>query len=277
MKIIFAFLLGLFLLNINLVQAFDLDETVDDEIRKNYNSSKLKDDLGIIDEDLPVLPAILQQSQNVVKSDEIPTKITSIPVNNIKTGNIKIHKGRVFDVTNNTKINDWLAKGNSIKFKTTKPLKGLKYNIPVGTMFYGEIIEVHQPQISCNGGLVVIRVHTMQYKGQTIPAEAYVTLANSKHIFLNNIKGDRTYWKTVWKKGNWGRTMFDKMLTLTIKFGKDTPTLILSPFPFVYGTLCFGLNSLTSPITAFFSKGGHVNIPVGAKFKLRLLQDVYID
>ena len=34
----------IFIMSTNFVQAFDLDMTVDDEIRKNYNSSKLVDD-----------------------------------------------------------------------------------------------------------------------------------------------------------------------------------------------------------------------------------------
>lgn len=117
----------------------------------------------------------------------------------------------------------------------------------------------------------------MIYKGQTIPVNAYVTKAGSKNIFLNNIKGDRTYLKTMWKKGNWGRTIFNKMMTLTVNLGGEGSTLILSPFPFAYGTICLGLNTLTSPICAFFQKGGHVSIPAGSKFTIRLLDDTYID
>ena len=152
-----------------------------------------------------------------------------------------------------------------------------KYTIPANTVFYGEIIETHQPQITCNGGLVVIRVKKMIYKGQTIPINAYITRANDKMIFLNNIKGNRTYLKTTYQKGNWGRTMFNKMMTMTINLGGDGSTILLSPFPFAYGTICIGLNTLTSPICAFFSKGGHVSIPTGSQFKIKLLEDTFIN
>ena len=117
----------------------------------------------------------------------------------------------------------------------------------------------------------------MIYKGRTIPLNAYVTRADSKKIFLNNIKGERNYLKTMWKKGNWGRTLFGRMLNLTVSLGGDGATLLLSPFPFAYGTICLGVNTLVSPITAFFSKGGHVSIPAGSEFRIKLLDDAYIN
>ena len=116
----------------------------------------------------------------------------------------------------------------------------------------------------------------MIYKGQTVPVNAYITRANDKKIFLNNIKGERKYLKTMWQKGNWGRTLFNRMLTLTVNLGGEGSTLILSPFPLAYGTICLGANALTSPFCAFFSKGGHVSIPAGRAFKIKLLDDVFI-
>ena len=147
----------------------------------------------------------------------------------------------------------------------------------MGTVFQGEIIESHKPQITCNGGLVVIRINSMIYKGQVVPLKAYITRADDKKIFLNNIKGDRTYLKTMWTKGNWGRTLFNKMLTMTISLGADGTTCILAPFPIAYGTICLGANAITSPISAVFSKGGKVSIPAGSNFRIKLLEDTYID
>ncbi len=116
----------------------------------------------------------------------------------------------------------------------------------------------------------------MIYKGQTLPVNAYITRANDKKIFLNNIKGERKYLKTMWQKGNWGRTLFNNMLALTINLGSEGSTFILSPFPLAYGTICLGANALTSPFCAFFSKGGHVSIPAGRTFKIKLLDDLII-
>ena len=117
----------------------------------------------------------------------------------------------------------------------------------------------------------------MTFKGQTYPINAYIIRANDKKIFLNDIKGQRTYLKTMWKKGSWGRSIFSRMMTLTVKLGSEGSTLLLSPFPALYGTFCIGLNTLTSPITAFFSKGGHVSIPSGSQFKIKLQEDAFID
>ena len=265
----------------NSIKAFDLDMTVDDDIRKNYNSSKLVEDTHTQQEEkLPELPVILDMENDKINTIQTPQLQTPKPKENLpilSNGNIKISKGTSFNVINSTKVNDWQGRGTQIKFYTKQPIIKRKYTIPANTIFTGEIIETHQPQITCNGGLVVIRIRNMQYKGQIIPINAYITKADSKMIFLNNIKGDRTYLKTMWQKGNWGRTLFGKMLNLTVNLGGDGATLLLSPFPFAYGTICLGLNTLTSPICAFFSKGGHVSIPAGSEFRIKLLDDAFIN
>ncbi len=248
------------------VYAFDLDETVDDEIRKNY---------GTHEENLPSLPAITKHLETTKEQDvKVQTPHVTYPV--YKSSNIKIKKGTSINVASTTAISDWQHAGTSIKFKTKQTIYGKNYTIPASTIFNGEIIESHQPQITCNGGLVVIKVHSMIYKGQTLPVNAYITRANDKKIFLNNIKGERKYLKTMWQKGNWGRTLFNNMLALTINLGSEGSTFILSPFPLAYGTICLGANALTSPFCAFFSKGGHVSIPAGRTFKIKLLDDLII-
>jgi len=262
----------------NHAHAFDLDMTVDDEIRKNYNPSKLVKDTNteFPDEELPPLPNQLKNNTTVNYSKETKNYYTP-PRKVISSGNLKISKGTSFNVVNTTKINDWQGRGTTIKFKTNAPIYKRKYTIPAGTVFSGEIIETHQPQITCNGGLVVVRVHYMTYNGQNVQLNAYVTKANEKHIFLNNIKGERKYLTTVWKKGSWGRALFSRMMTLTINLGSEGSTFILSPFPLLYGSICLGANTIISPVTAFFSKGGHVNIPAGKQFRIKLLDDAYID
>ncbi len=272
-------IITLFLLVSTHAHAFDLDMTVDDDIRKNYNSSKLVKDTNTVElETLPDLPDKLKNSsadKTFIKAD---TQTKYIPPKNLITGGkIKISRGTSFNVVSVAQISDWQTKGAQVKFKTKNVLTAKHYTIPASTVFTGEIIESHQPQLTCNGGLVVIRVRSMNYKGQNVPLNAYVTRANEKKVFLNDIKGRRTYLATMWKKGNWGRAIFNKMLTLTINLGGDGSTLLLSPFPFAYGVICVGLNTLTSPITAFFNKGGHVNIPAGSPFRIRLIDDTYID
>ncbi|MBR6127502.1 hypothetical protein IKQ21_07455 [bacterium] len=257
--------------------AFDLDMTVDDDIRKNYNSSKLINDTNTEELDtLPDLPDLLKNGKtpNIEKAKS--EKYTA-PTKLVTSGNTKISRGTSFNVTNNAQISDWQKKGTMVNFTLRKQVVNRHFAIPAGTTFTGEILESHQPQITCNGGLVVIRIRNMKYKGQTYPLNAYVTRAKDKKVFFNDIKGERKYLKTMWKKGNWGRSIFNRMLTLTINLGGESSTVLFSPFPFLYGTLCLGLNTLTSPICAFFNKGGHVNIPAGSNFRIKLLSDTYID
>lgn len=274
----------LYIVSINNGHAFDIDETVDDEIRKNYNSSRLINDVSSknhalakkiqnnsTQETLPDLP-------NITKTTTVKSKPENPKPNYTKTyqtQNIKIKKGTTFTVYNTKAISDWQAKGTKVVFKTNSNYSSKKYNLKGEVSFTGEIIESHQPQITCNGGLVAINIYSMNYKGMTVPLNAYVVRADDKKIFFNTIKGERNYIKTVWKKGNWGRVLFNKMLTLTMSLGAEGSTLILSPFPFAYGTICLGANALTSPICAFFSKGGHVSIPANSTFKIKLEEDAY--
>jgi hypothetical protein len=272
--------------------AFDIDETVDDEIRKNYNPNQLIQDTGIndtaldkknqavpiqtIDPNLPSLPNITKTSTS--KSTKTTKTISATQkYDPYKGGHIKVKGGTSFNVTSNVNIADWQSKGTKVSFTLPKATHGRGFSVPAGTVFQGEIVESHQPQITCNGGLVAIKVDTMIYKNQKIPISAFITRANDKKIFLNNIKGERTYLKTMWKKGNWGRTLFNKMASVSVNFGKNGATLALSPITFAYGTLCLGLNTLTSPICAFFSKGGHVSIPANSNFRIKLLEDAMID
>lgn len=277
-----------YIFSTQLIHAFDIDATVDDEIRKNYNSTQLIQDTGIknvaldkniknnvIDENLPNLPNITQQQNNKKIIHDISSK--TIIYKPYTGGNIKVKSGTTFDVINLSTISDWQRKGTKLTFKTKGNTFGKNYTIPAGTIFNGEIIDSHQPQITCNGGLVVIKIDSMIYKEQKIPILAYVTRANDKKIFFNNIKGKRTYLQTTWKKGNWGRTLFNKMFNVSVGLGGDSSTLILTPFPFAYGTICLGANTIISPISAFFSKGEHISIPQNSNFRIKLMEEVMID
>ena len=248
------------------VLAIDIDSTVDDEIRQNYQADKL------IDENLPELPKILQTpsyKESVPDSvDEIKKATSPAAYRGVLKSGTKI------TVINDNSVADWLRKGSKVVFHSKQQVYSKGLLIPAGTKFYAEVEESHSPQISCNGGLVVLRVHSVAINGSVTPIEGYITKANSKKIFLNNIKGKRTYLKTLWKKTGFGRNLFDKMLNLTVNLGGDGATLILSPFPVCYGTIVLGVNTLASPVLAFFSKGGHVNIPVGTEFVIKVKEDV---
>ena len=285
----------LYTFSISLGHAFDIDETVDDEIRKNYNPSqliqdvqgkdsaldkKIKTDKAVTvseDEKLPSLPEIAKYGNNKSASESKTKTDFSPTFKPYNGGTVKIKAGTTFYVKNIAAISDWQRRGTKLKFTSTTNVSGKGYTIPAGTVFYGEILESHQPQLSCNGGLIVLKIDSMIYKGTKVPLSAYVIRANDKKIFFNNIKGERTYLKTLWKQGNWGRVMFNKMTAVSIGLGADSSTLVLTPFPFLYGTLCLGVNTVVSPISALFSKGGHISIPANSNFKIKLTDETYIN
>ena len=245
--------------------AIDLDTSVDDEIRQNYKSEEL------IDKELPELPKILNTAPQTIKPDTEDV-IKKKTVQATHRGFIK--KGTKFAVVNDNAISDGLRKGTKVTFHSKSQIFAKGITIPAGTKFYAEVVDSHPPQISCNGGLVELQIHSIVVDNSVTHIDGYITRANSKKIFLNNIKGKRTYWKTLWKKTGFGRNLFNRMLTLTIKLGGDGSTVILSPFPAAYGTIVLGLNTLSSPILALFSKGGRVNIPVGTDFVIKIREDV---
>ena len=253
--------------------AFELDTSVDEEIRKNYNPSALE-------QNLPALPktAPSQSTTTTTTNKTTPAVPKTQPVSQPskpqlvikkmdndykfdKSTAIRIKKGTRFRVKSNCVISDYQKEGTRVSFTSIKPVTQRYITINEGTKFTAVVENSHLPQYTGNGGLIVLMVDGIVVNGSTKSVHAKITKANLKKVFLNNIKGDRTYLKTMWKKGNWGRTIFNKMMTLTVNLGGEGSTLILSPFPFAYGTICLGLNTLTSPICAFFQKGGHVSIP----------------
>ena len=124
----------LYIFSISVGHAFNIDETVDDEIRKNYNPTQLINDVKgknsaldktmqneesiktTIDTNLPALPNISstkkEASHNVVKN--------TTSVKPYSGGNIKVKSGTSFNVINTNTVSDWQRKGTKIKFSTTE-------------------------------------------------------------------------------------------------------------------------------------------------------------
>ena len=174
------FLTILYFCMTNLGHALEFDTSIDDEIRKSYNPNKLiedtdsnfalekslKSDSSTIDETLPALPNITKQGNSTKKSDVQSNNIISKAPPLLTNGTIKIKKGSSFNVINSNAISDWQTKGTKITFKTNKPIYSKRYTIPTNTIFYGEIIDSHQPQITCNGGLIAIKIYSMDKQYQ---------------------------------------------------------------------------------------------------------------
>lgn len=268
------------------IAAFDIDTSVDDDIRKKYNTKKIEDDL------LPPLPENLKQNKKVKSNEDFSktTTTTTATTNNATLKEVKevknvpksqgqqitLKRGTKFTVRLTSAISDKMSVGAKIYFKLTKPIKTKYFLLPENTKFVGIVVDSHSPQLSGNGGLLVIRVDNVVINGRTQEINAKVTKVNYKKIFFNNIKGKRTYWKNVVKSTQPGKRFYDKMWAKTKQLANDNITIILSPFTLITGVVVIGVNVMGSPIFAMFSKGGSLSIPANSPFELKLLEDTTI-
>lgn len=260
------------------VSAYELDLSVDEEIQKKYNSSKLNYDV------LPELPKIDSTSSkptstpsSVPKSQ--PTFSASVPtITPIdKSTAVKIPKWTKFSVKSNQTISDSMKPGTVLSFTTTAPVYKKSVTIPSGARIDGVITDSHRPQVTGNGGLVVIRLNSITYNGKTFAIDGKITKSNSKKVFLNNIKGKRQYWSGVAKQIDKGENFYNKSRTVSNKFSNNPILVILSPVPTVVGVAGYTVNTLISPLTALTTKGGALSVPYGSQFEIKLLNNAYVN
>lgn len=270
---------------VNTTLALELDMSVDEEIRKKYDSSKLENTV------LPPLPKIDNSQNKTTPINNTTTQqITSIPkvtptyttevrpqiTPADKKGAIKIFRWTTFETKSNQKINNWLSVGSSVSFTTTAPVYKKNITIPTGTIFKGTITDVHKPQATGNGGLVVIKITSMTFNGKTYPVNAKITKANAKNIYLNNIKGQRQYWANAGKQVDKGEAFYQRARKTSTKLANNPIGIIISPIPTIVGVAGYTVSTAISPITSIFAKGGNVSIPTGSNFEIRLNESAYI-
>lgn len=276
---------------VNTALALELDMSVDEEIRKKYDSSKLENTV------LPPLPKIDNSQNKTIPINNTTTTTTTTtkqttsipkvtPTYNTevrpqitpadKKGAIKIFRWTTFETKSNQKINNWLSVGSSVSFTTTAPVYKKNITIPTGTIFKGTITDVHKPQATGNGGLVVIKITSMTFNGKTYPVNAKITKANAKNIYLNNIKGQRQYWANAGKQVDKGEAFYQKARKTSTKLANNPIGIIISPIPTIVGVAGYTVSTAISPITSIFAKGGNVSIPTGSSFEIRLNESTYI-
>ena len=282
-----------FALLISAIPAFalELDTSVDDEIRRTYDPSKLE-------QSLPALPKTAPTQQNTVPKTSqttqapqtAPKSLPSTPVAKPQLGvkklpneykfdkstAIRIKKGTKFRVKSNSVISDYLKEGARVSFTTIKPVTQRYITVMDGTKFTAVVEDSHQPQMSGNGGLIVLMVDSITVNGQTRSVHGKITKANLKKIFFNNIKGKRQYWKGVANQIDKGENFYKKTRRTSSKLADNPVGVIVSPIPTITGILVYAVNFVGSPLFAIWSKGGRISIPAGSEFEIKLLEDVYL-
>lgn len=274
------------------VFGIDLDYTVDDAIRKNYNvgtpiqpkkNVPTSNKKTTTTQSMPKLPNLPNNTKsnstrlsNPTTSKVTPKKKTIVIKKKTQITNknkLPLRKGMQFDIVNINPISDKQRVGTQIVFVNPKPIKTAYCTIPQGTKFVGKIVESHTPQITGNGGLVSIKIDTILFGGQYQYIDTRITKVGGKKVFFEDIKGKRSYWKNTREKGKWGRNTYRKMNKLSSSLAKDKTTVILSPFTFVYGAAMGGISTAVSPVVSVFCKGKNVYIPQNTPFRIKFEQD----
>ncbi len=209
-----------------------------------------------------------------------PSKVNTVKniYNNKAKTTFVIPKGKKFHVRLQQTISSSTPAGSGISFINRYPETSTYITIPAGTVFKGRITDSHPPQLTGNGGLIVINVDQMVYNGKTYEIDAKISVANDKRIFLNNIKGKRMYLSSIPKSIKPGARFFKKMWRKTKNLAKNENgiEIILTPFTFLTGTIVYAVNFVTSPVLALFYKGKSITIPGGALFTIQLREDAII-
>ena len=292
-------ILTLFLLQNGFANAdMIVDDSIHNEIKKEYNL-----------DNLPPLPKTSDETKTVENKKKSPA-IESVPIKyssekpkpkintkttkskeekkvvsqqktfvmqtNYNNRSIKLNSGKTFDVKLMNTISSKSPIGTTVSFAVIKPQTFKYLTIPIGTMLYGKIVNSHSAQYTGNGGLIVVKVHSIKYQNKIYPLKGKVTLADNKHIFFNNIKGKRLYLKNMCKKTTYGKNVVKRTYKSSKQLTKDPYTVILSPFPLCLGLLTYTVNATVSPVLAIFTKGMDITIKKNAKFKIKMTDDAFI-
>lgn len=272
--------------------AFELDTSVDEEIRKNYNPSALE-------QNLPALPKTVPSQSATTKTTVTTTNKTTPVVPKTqpvsqpskpqlvikkmdndykfdKSTAIRIKKGTKFRVKSNCVISDYQREGTRVSFTSIKPVTQRYITINEGTRFNAVVEDSHLPQFTGNGGLIVLMVDGIVVNDSTKSVHAKITKANMKKVFLNNIKGKRGYIKGVSRQVDKGENFYKKTRRTSTKLADNPVGLIISPIPTVFGAVVYAVNLVGSPVFAIWAKGSRISIPAGSEFEIKLLEDVYL-
>lgn len=262
--------------------AIELDTSIDDEIRKKYNPSKLEQDMS-----LPALPKILLQSQsyhnvnstNTVAKPSTPANAGlqhAVSYSKAEQSVIRLKKGTKIRLKLLSSVSDSTHKGTKLSFSSVSLVKNKHYTIPEGTLFSGYVVNSHKPQLSGNGGLIVININSMILNDEVQPINARVVKANGKHIFRNNIKGKRKYMSSMLHCTKPGARFGKKMFNIAQRHASSEFGLIITPLSMASGTLVWGGSILVSPALALFHKGGNIALREGTEVDVKLMQDIFV-
>ena len=261
MKKFLTIFLILGIINLTAV-AVEFDSSIDASIRKDFN---------VETNELPALP------NAVPTTNPVKTEISTQNKYNY-TGKIyTLKRGTKINLTSTNKISDWMHKGSQVTFSSNGNIYTKEGTlIPSGTIFKGIVTDSHRPQITGNGGLVELKIDEIYFNGIMSKIDTKVSMANSKRIFLSNIKGKRSYWKNFSKVMTPGKKVFSATHTCAMAMMPIPVVNLFSIIPLAGGGIVYTLNLVTAPIITIFTKGGSLSLPAGTQFQIKITDEVKI-
>lgn len=274
-KIVF----GILILNLLLAPAYgyDFDVSVDDHIKKKYDTSKLEQDV-LNNKVHPVQNN--SKSNNVTKSvpdanlDYAPAPLVITKAD--RTYSKKISGGTLFNVKSNKGLTGYTTKGSVVSFTSVDNVYKKNVTIPAGTKFTGVVTNSHPAQRTGNGALISIKLTSMTYNGENYKINGKITKVKPKKVFFNKIKGERKYLTGVENQIDKGKKFYNKTRNVSSKMADNPVLVILSPLPSVAGLAGYAGCTILSPVTALTTRGGNLSIPSGSTFEIKLTDKVYV-
>jgi hypothetical protein len=224
------------------------------------------------------LPNITKTTTSSTSNSKTTTYSTTAPkITQINSNDgIKIPNRTKFQAKSSQTISDWTQKGAQVSFTTTSPVSKTYITIPAGTKIYGKVINSHRPQITGNGGLIIVEITGMNYNGKNYELNGKITKAANKKIFFNRIKGKRGYIAGVKTQIDKGDNFYAKTKKVSNRMSSNAFLVILSPVPKVVGFVGSAVCTIISPITGLSAKGQDISISSGGAFEIKLLEPAYV-
>lgn len=260
-KILVVFLLMCF--TCGSVFAISFDTSVDADIRKNYN---------VEDNELPALPNAAPSSNE--RESKSPSKTVQVTKYNPSGKVYILKKGTKVNLELNNSITNWTPKGSIVSFTAKNGFCAKDGTIiPAGTIFKGKIVNSHPPQITGNGGLIELSINEIYFNGVKSFIQTKVSLADSKKVFLGNIKGKRSYWSNFSRAMRPGRKFFSATQSCAGAMAAIPVINLLSFVPLAGGAVVYAVNFVAAPFVSIFSKGGNLALPAGTMFQIKLIEN----
>ncbi len=258
MKKIISILIVFILISLTKVYAVDFDTSIDNDIRKNYK---------IEETPLPPLPEEAPDNPPEVKT----------PIYTPKGKNYTIKRGEKITLQTLSNISDRHGKGHIVSFKAINGIMTKEGEIiPAGTIFKGSVTDSHPPQISGNGGLIELKIDEIYYNGIMSKIKTKISLANSKKVFLSNIKGKRLYLKNISKAMTPGKKVFSATQNCTSAMSAIPIINLVSFVPITGGAVIYTVNLVMAPIISIFTKGKSISLPKGTLFVIKITEESQI-